>query len=769
MFNQWKRLAAGTMRRLRPGSVKFHVEHVTPEVISGWAHTTDTAQGNLPLGLFAGDTLIVTTCADISRKDVSAVSGGEERCGFEITMTNVLRQRMALSHGRLSLWLLGETSEKLCSIDRLNPPAMTFADVVRPALEALESDTLPARAPLTAHAPMMRHDLTLPGVAESQLPAYLDYARYTSKEDQAHPPAETLEDERAFVLWYLTRHRHRQRLRLPMSARLIADLREGQTVMDWYQEAIPAGDIDPRFRWAEIDAPQLGAEDCLISPETTDWLAEPIGATSRYGQLLRDSSDVVNALPEEQTNLAIMLLALQRPDRLWYLPQEAIDGALEGPLTNFASELLGKPVPLTRDSYRAALYRQKFDLDAMQFLTRDANGNRFEAAAIPASQVTDKVDVQIIGPLSRASGLGQATRVSADTLRQTDLSIRAVDDIFDHVTPAVPTTTSFGNAGPAKINLLHMNAEAVPTALAFTQDVFSEAYNIGYVFWELDRPAYSHFLGMELLDELWVFSDYGVDQFQADFADKPVTKVSMAFEDLPDIERDDARAFVTSRFGLDDDAYVCLFTFDSFSFIKRKNPLATLKAFQLAFSDVDNARLIIKTHNRSKISEAVQVAVWEEIDRIRAADSRILLLDETLAYRDLLRLNAGCDCYVSLHRSEGLGFGMLEAMNLGLPVVCTGYSGNMEFCSDETAWLVDYSLVPVGPDDYIFVREGSLWADPDVAHAARQLRAAYDNPDERAAKAAKALQKVRSEHSVKAVAKRYESRLKEILTKVDAA
>ena len=139
------------------------------------------------------------------------------------------------------------------------------------------------------------------------------------------------------------------------------------------------------------------------------------------------------------------------------------------------------------------------------------------------------------------------------------------------------------------------------------------------------------------------------------------------------------------------------------------------------------------------------------------------MLNETLDYADLLALKAGCDCYISLHKSEGWGFGMIEAMHLGVPVVATGYSGNMDFCSPDTAFLVDYQEVELEQDDYIFVLPGQKWAEPDVASAAQQMRLAWGDDALRAQKAQAAFEFVQSNFSDKAIARRYSERLDDIL------
>ena len=170
----------------------------------------------------------------------------------------------------------------------------------------------------------------------------------------------------------------------------------------------------------------------------------------------------------------------------------------------------------------------------------------------------------------------------------------------------------------------------------------------------------------------------------------------------------------------------------------------------------------MKTQNRDNVFDPVQMQLWARVEAIISSDSRIVVMNETLPYADLLKLKAGSDCYISLHKSEGWGFGMIEAMNLGVPVVATGYSGNMDFCSPDTVWLVKYKEAKLGPDDYIFVRDGQKWAEPDVDDAARQLYAVYSDDTARVARVAAAHAFVQQEFSVTAIARRYNDRLQTI-------
>jgi len=120
-----------------------------------------------------------------------------------------------------------------------------------------------------------------------------------------------------------------------------------------------------------------------------------------------------------------------------------------------------------------------------------------------------------------------------------------------------------------------------------------------------------------------------------------------------------------------------------------------------------------------------------------------------------------CDCFVSLHRSEGFGRGIAEAMMLRKPVIVTGYSGNMDFTNSQNACIVDYRLVDVGPGEYPFP-EGQRWADPDLEQAASYMRRLVGDPAWGAALAEKGRELVEAQHGVGAVGRRYRARLEEL-------
>lgn len=681
----------------------------------------------------------------------------------------------------------------------------TLADMARVAQKRPPTNIRP---PFRQHEKMFAqtdylHDGPLPGV----MTAYAEYVRYRYKLDLPFPTRDDPDNIAHFLNWYVAGYGPtRKGVRTPMSAEMIAFLnapmviggvRQSLTHVTWsFLMGVPPilHSIDFNnpdwvlwavYWWSIDQAKALHCEDCLVPPDYVALLADLVpGQDGQAWPLTHfmqrkqaqtaglDQLDLARAADRRTLTLALMVMAAGRPDYLRYLPEDSIKALLDcdsdgvSPLAAFAADHgLAEDLPrLDRARYADLLRLRGFDLDTRSFVTMTDRGHRFEAAMLPPVTHPDTVDIQLIGPFEKASGLGQATRLSQAILEQAGYKVNPVNFGLDNPAPeGFSKTGKLSDWCRAKVNLIHLNAESIPLVYAYAPDVFSDAYNIGYFYWELNTPASCHFLGMDLLDEIWVSTEYGVEIFGPVNGGRPVVNVGMCYEDLPDIDRDRARAFVCDRFGFDGSEFVFLVAFDSFSFIQRKNPIGTLKAFAKAFEGVEDVRLVIKTQNRTKVADPVQQKIWTEVDRLLEGDTRVHVLDETLVYDDLLHLKKGSDCYISLHKSEGWGFGMIEAMNLGVPVVATGYSGNMDFCSPDTVWLVDYKEVPLEPDDYIFVRAGQKWAEPDVDDAARQLFAVYSDVSARKTRADAAQAFVRAHFSKQAIAERYRHRLAKIM------
>ncbi len=267
------------------------------------------------------------------------------------------------------------------------------------------------------------------------------------------------------------------------------------------------------------------------------------------------------------------------------------------------------------------------------------------------------------------------------------------------------------------VNLFCINADQMPVARRHLGDeAFAGHYNIGCWFWELEKFPEQWHGAIDLVDEIWVGSPFVRDAIAA-CTSKPVHIVPVALRvDLP--ANRSRRAI-----GLADDVFVCLFSFDFNSFVTRKNAEGVIAAFRRAFpADRRDVRLVIKTTNGERFPDVLRALV-----DTAAGDDRIDVRDGFLDRSGMWALQAGCDCYISLHRSEGLGLGMAECMLLGKPVVATAYSGNLAFMDEDNSCLVGYSLIPVNEGEYP-AWEGQRWAEPDIGQAAAHLRRLADDP-----------------------------------------
>jgi hypothetical protein len=194
--------------------------------------------------------------------------------------------------------------------------------------------------------------------------------------------------------------------------------------------------------------------------------------------------------------------------------------------------------------------------------------------------------------------------------------------------------------------------------------------------------------------------------------------------------------------------------------VTRKNPLAVVQAFTRAFPDEGEAALAVKTVGGT--------TEWRELERLRhAAGGRedVVFLDGRLDGRSYRGLFTTCDAYVSLHRSEGFGLTLAEAMSLGKPVVATAYSGNLEFMTDANSYLVDWreARVPVGCDPY---PAGASWAEPDVDHAVSLMRRLYEHPVEARERGQRGRADIAEHHSIARVAGAVAERLAGIRSRI---
>jgi glycosyltransferase involved in cell wall biosynthesis len=336
--------------------------------------------------------------------------------------------------------------------------------------------------------------------------------------------------------------------------------------------------------------------------------------------------------------------------------------------------------------------------------------------------------VLFIGYIDAQLGLGQSLRGLVLAVAQTDVpfSIYPVGIGVEGRRSGSYMPERYDEIRAYPINIIEVGTNELPTVLAHVgPSHFRNSYNILRTYWELSRAPEIWRANLARIDEIWAPNPFIAESFRAIF-NGPITVVPPCV-DLPPVELDGHK-----HFGLPAGRVHFLFSFDYFSFPQRKNPLAVLRAFRKAFPEPSTpVGLVIKSTGAVDHFPGLKRA-------LRAAaedDERIIVIDESLTRQEMLALLAATDCYTSLHRAEGFGLGLAEAMALGKVVIATNYSGNTDFLTQQTGYPIPYRLQPVGANEYIYP-EGQVWADPDEAACAAAMVRVVSAPGEARIKAA---------------------------------
>jgi len=275
------------------------------------------------------------------------------------------------------------------------------------------------------------------------------------------------------------------------------------------------------------------------------------------------------------------------------------------------------------------------------------------------------------------------------------------------------------------------------------------AYRIAYWNWELETVPDEWVEVAELVDEIWSPTRFVADAMRARMP-CPVHHI------LPGVEVGPVEKVRRSSLNIPEDHFVFLFMFDLHSQVHRKNPGAVFRAFREAFREDDKATLVIKTTG-GDIHSADLKLVRETI-----RGPNVIMRDELMTRSQAYGLIALSDCFVSLHRSEGFGLGLAEAMLMAKPVIATGYSGNLDFMNPNNSLLVDYELVEIKEDRPIYTR-GNFWAEPSIEQAAAYMRNVYEHQDEARTRALRGQAETQSLLSLEAAGQRMRARLGQIV------
>ncbi|HEY2784481.1 MAG TPA: glycosyltransferase family 4 protein [Fimbriiglobus sp.] len=241
-------------------------------------------------------------------------------------------------------------------------------------------------------------------------------------------------------------------------------------------------------------------------------------------------------------------------------------------------------------------------------------------------------------------------------------------------------------------------------------------FRIAYWYWELEEVPADWVPKLGWADEVWAPTRFVADAF------RKVVTVPVV-EMLPGVElpRFDPRP--KSDFGLREHRYTFLFAFDMHSTAARKNPLGVIAAFRRAFRQGEPVELVIKVSRGASFPD--DMAMLNDA----AAEVGATVIDRVMPRGEVLALMNATDCFVSLHRSEGLGLGIVESMLMGKPVIATDYSGNRDFMTAANSYPVRAGRVPVTAQTYAYPK-GCVWGDPDLDHAAELMRRVFDKQDD---------------------------------------
>jgi glycosyltransferase involved in cell wall biosynthesis len=357
--------------------------------------------------------------------------------------------------------------------------------------------------------------------------------------------------------------------------------------------------------------------------------------------------------------------------------------------------------------------------------------------------------INVAGYFRSVLGLGEAARLLVHALDTTDLPFALVTNEDDLNAKAFDVEAVPAHEAVYGTNLLCITADRTPAfARAVGHSFLDGRYSIGLWFWETDRFTAPMHDALRLVDEIWVTSAYGKRVF-GDHG-KPVVEIP-----LP-VLAPAAAPLSRAELELPVDRFVFLFSFDYHSTERRKNPTGLIDAFRRAFAPNEGPVLVLKSINGpNRIDEL------EHVRMAAAGRGDILLLDGYVPEDHRGALLKTADCYVSLHRSEGFGLGLAESMALSVPVIATGYSGNLAFMDDETAYLVGCEEVEVGPGAAPYPPDGR-WAEPDLDHAAEQMRRVVEHPEEAALKAKRAAERIATQFSPEVSGRAIRHRLAEI-------
>lgn len=360
--------------------------------------------------------------------------------------------------------------------------------------------------------------------------------------------------------------------------------------------------------------------------------------------------------------------------------------------------------------------------------------------------------INLIGLVRAEMGLGQSCRLLAAMIEHTKYPLslydfklgskllRSEDHSYDR---------KISQELKYNVNLIHINPDEMK--LLYTRlnpEEWDKRYNIAFWLWELEEIPESWKQYFPLLDEIWTPSEF-ISRSLRKVTDIPVRTIPYCVK-APVKDK-----YSRSYFGLPEDQFLFLAMYDSNSTRERKNPMGVIRAFKNAFKPEDTkVGLVLKVNNARE--EDMKL-----LHQMMEGYPNVYYITETMSKIQVNSLIKTADVFVSLHRAEGFGLVMAEAMLNGTPVIATNWSSNTEFMDEDIACMVDYDFIKLEKDCPPY-KAGAVWADPNTETAAAYMRKLYDDPDFYHQKAEAAKTSIRQKLSMEQAVTLIEKRMEEI-------
>ena len=359
-------------------------------------------------------------------------------------------------------------------------------------------------------------------------------------------------------------------------------------------------------------------------------------------------------------------------------------------------------------------------------------------------------EVTVVGFGNAALGTGEDTRLVARALQAVGVSVNIfpIEIEGNYIKPnhSVKIESSLSK------EVVIFCMPPINTAsllMSHGSDIFSARHNIGFWPWEFSQWKKEYSWVQDFMSEIWGISSFAARAFECGLS-KPVKKMSlpMDLDQIDEVAKSESRA---------DSHFTFFYNFDFNSSIYRKNPMVLIRAFKKEFGADEPVRLALKILNKPNSEERLATIYQEMKD-----DPRISVIAGNLSYEENLRLmKSASDCYVSPHRGEGFGRTIAEAVGMEIPVICSNYSGNLDFTLVSTADLINGSTISVATGEYPFA-SGLKWFDADESSLARLLRNVYENPAHAREKAKLGKKYLFDHHGLSSCGQEYRKRILEI-------